>query len=108
MRKTDQTGNGGLSDIAGVVHKEEFVANAPTTKRYRPELEAMHNGTYERQSSAPNVNVTVTVSMDGNSNVESNSAYGKQIGQGLAAVVVSEVNKMTRPNGTLDRLYAKR
>lgn len=102
------TGAGGLSDVAGLVHKEEFVANAPTTKRYRPELEAMHNGTYERQSSAPNVNVTVTVSMDGNSNVESNSAYGKQIGQGLAAVVVSEVNKMTRPNGTLDRLYAKR
>lgn len=55
-----------------------------------------------------NINVNVTVSMDGNSNVESNSAYGKQIGQGLAAVVVSEVNKMTRPNGTLDRLYAKR
>ena len=102
------TGDGGLSDVAGLVHKEEFVANAPTTKRYRPELEAMHNGTYERQSSAPNVNVTVTVSMDGNSNVESNSQYGKQIGQGLAAVVVSEVNKMTRPNGTLDRLYAKR
>ena len=59
-------------------------------------------------SKGGNVNVTVTVSMDGNSNVESNSAYGKQIGQGLAAVVVSEVNKMTRPNGTLDRLYAKR
>lgn len=102
------TGAGGLSDVAGLVHKEEFVANAPTTKRFRPELEAMHNGTYERQSSAPNVNVTVTVSMDGNSSVESNSQYGKQLGQGLAAVVVSEVNKMTRPNGALDRLYAKR
>ena len=102
------TGNAPENQIVGFVHGREQVMDAPTTRKYRPELEAMHNGTYERQSSAPNVNVNVTVSMDGNSNVESNSAYGKQIGQGLAAVVVSEVNKMTRPNGTLDRLYARR
>lgn len=102
------TGNAPENQIVGFVHGKEQVMDAPTTRKYRPELEAMHNGTYERQSSAPNVNVNVTVSMDGSSSVESNSQYGKQIGQGLAAVVVSEVNKMTRPNGTLDRLYAKR
>lgn len=102
------TGNAPENQIVGFVHGREHVSDATTTRKYRPELEAMSNGTYDRQSSSPNINVNVTVSMDGNSNVESNSAYGKQIGQGLAAVVVSEVNKMTRPNGTLDRLYAKR
>jgi len=103
------TASGGDSDPVGLVHANEFVANAPTTKRYRPELEAMHNGTYDRKpSTTPNVNVNVNVTMDGKSSVDSDSQYGKQIGQGLAAVVVSEVNKMTRPNGTLDRLYAKR
>lgn len=102
------TGNAPENQIVGFVHGREHVSDATTTRKYRPELEAMSNGTYDRQSNSPNINVNVTVSMDGNSNVESNSAYGKQIGQGLAAVVVSEVNKMTRPNGTLDRLYAKR
>ncbi|MBZ1392299.1 hypothetical protein [Psychrobacter pacificensis] len=102
------TGNYPTNMPVGPAHGREFVAHAVATRKYRPELEAMNDGTYERQSNAPNVNVNVTVSMDGNSNVASNSAYGKQIGQGLAAVVVSEVNKMTRPNGTLDRLYAKR
>ena len=102
------TGNAPEDQIVGFVHGREQVMDAPTTRKYRPELEAMSNGTYERQSSAPNVNVNVTVSMDGNSNVESNSAYGKQVGQGIAAVVVSEVRKMMRPNGELDRQYAKR
>ena len=57
---------------------------------------------------APNVNISVTVTMDGNSSVESSSAYGRQIGQGLAAVVASEVSKIMRPNGVMDRRYAKR
>ncbi|WP_201555780.1 phage tail tape measure protein [Psychrobacter sp. 72-O-c] len=103
------TGNGGTSDVAGLVHKEEFVANAPTTRKYRPELEAMHNGTYDRSSNnTPNINVSVQVTMDGKSSVESNDAYGKQIGKGLAAVISSEIIKMTRPNGMLDKKYARR
>ncbi|KRU23544.1 transglycosylase SLT domain-containing protein [Psychrobacter piscatorii] len=102
------TGNAPEDQIVGFVHGREQVMDAPTTRKYRPELEAMSNGTYERQSSAPNVNVNVAVTMDGNSSVESNSAYGKQVGQGIAAVVVSEVRKMMRPNGEIDRRYAKR
>ncbi|WP_286796600.1 phage tail tape measure protein [Psychrobacter sp. UBA6291] len=84
-----------------VLDKNERVVKADDNKKLSRFLD-------NSEGSKPNINVNVTVSMDGNSNVESNSAYGKQIGQGLAAVVVSEVNKMTRPNGTLDRLYAKR
>lgn len=84
-----------------VLDKNERVVKADDNKKLSRFLD-------NSEGSKPNVNVNVTVTMDGNSNVESNSAYGKQIGQGIAAVVVNEVNKMTRPNGTLDRLYAKR
>lgn len=38
------TGNGGTSEIAGVVHGQEFVANAAATARNRPMLEAMNRG----------------------------------------------------------------
>lgn len=55
-----------------------------------------------------NINVNVTVTMDGSSSVESNSQYGKQVGQVISAAVVNEVVKMTQPNGRLDKLYAKR
>ena len=102
------TGNAPENQIVGFVHGRERVMDAPTTRKYRPELEAMSNGTYERQSSAPNINVSVTVSMDGNSNVESNSQYGKQFGQVIAAAAANEVRKMMRPNGEIDRRYAKR
>lgn len=103
------TASGDDSDPVGLVHANEFVANAPTTRKFRPELEAMHNGTYDRNASkGGDINVNVTVSMEGKSSVESDSAMGKQIGQGLAAVVVGEVRKMMRPNGEMDRVYAKR
>lgn len=86
-----------------ILDKNERVVKADDNRKLSDFLDGKN-----KNVESGNINVNVTVSMDGNSNVESNSAYGKQIGQGLAAVVVSEVNKMTRPNGTLDRLYAKR
>ncbi|MFK4001707.1 transglycosylase SLT domain-containing protein [Psychrobacter namhaensis] len=102
------TGNAPEDQIVGYVHGREHVSDAATTRQYRPELEAMSNGTYERNTTSGDVIVNVSVTMEGKSSVQSDSQYGKQIGQGLAAVVVSEVNKMTRPNGKLDRLYVKR
>ena len=84
-----------------VLDKNERVVKADDNRKLSQFLDS-------GASKGGDTHVNVNVTMDGNSNVESNSAYGKQIGQGLAAVVVSEVNKMTRPNGTLDRLYAKR
>lgn len=44
------TGNGGISDIAGVVHGQEFVVPAPHANRYRPELEAMKAGKWGGES----------------------------------------------------------
>lgn len=38
------TGNGGVNDIAGVVHGREFVMPASQTSQYRPILEAMRAG----------------------------------------------------------------
>ena len=84
-----------------VLDKNERVVKADDNKKLSRFLD-------NSEGSKPNINVNVTVSMDGNSNIESNSAYGKQIGQGLAAVVVSEVRNMMRPNGELDRRYQKR
>ena len=84
-----------------VLDKNERVVKADDNKKLSRFLD-------NSEGSKPNINVNVTVSMDGNSNVESNSAYGKQVGQGIAAVVVSEVRKMMRPNGEMDRQYAKR
>ncbi len=52
------TGSGGVDDVAGLVHGREFVAHAEATRRYRPELEAMNKGSFNRDSN-PVVNMTV-------------------------------------------------
>lgn len=38
------TGNGGVGEVAGVVHGREFVVNAGGTSQYRPLLEHINNG----------------------------------------------------------------
>lgn len=38
------TGTGGRREYAGPVHKEEFVFNQPTTRRFRKEFESIHKG----------------------------------------------------------------
>lgn len=38
------TGEKGLSEVAGVVHGQEYVIPAPQTKKYRPLLEDIHRG----------------------------------------------------------------
>lgn len=41
------TGDGGKFEPAGVVHRGEFVTTKEKTAKYRPVLEAIHNGTYQ-------------------------------------------------------------
>ena len=41
------TGDGGKFEPAGVVHRGEFVTTKEKAARYRPVLEAIHNGTYQ-------------------------------------------------------------
>lgn len=97
------TGNAPENQIVGFVHGREQVMDAPTTRKYRPELEAMHNGTYERQSSAPNVNVNVnvTVAGTGQGSVESNHQLGRQIGQGIESSIRKVIVKEKQPGGLL-------
>lgn len=94
------TGNAPENQIVGFVHGREQVMDAPTTRKYRPELEAMSNGTYERQSSAPNINVNVTVNSDGTSSVDSNKA-GRDLGNVIAAAVQQQLLKERRQGGLL-------
>jgi tape measure domain-containing protein len=54
------TGNYGRSEVAGVVHGQEFVMNADATARNRPVLEAMNRGgSVGSSSTAMGVNITV-------------------------------------------------
>lgn len=41
------TGDGRNNEPKGIVHANEFVMNAETTKKYRPILEAMHEGRFD-------------------------------------------------------------
>lgn len=46
------TGNQPRSAVAGLVHGQEFVANANATSKYRPILEAMNSGNFQVPSSS--------------------------------------------------------
>lgn len=95
------TGSGGVDDVAGLVHGREFVAHAEATRRYRPELEAMNKGTYER-GIGNNTNVNVTVTVNGNqSSIESSQQAGKALGDIIAAKITSWAQNEKRPGGLL-------
>lgn len=92
---------GGKNEVVGFVHGEEFVANAGVTRTYRPELEAMHNGTYKRNSGNTNINVNVKVESNGQSTVESNQQLGKQLGAGLVEKIKQVLVQESKPGGLL-------
>ncbi|MGA6100929.1 transglycosylase SLT domain-containing protein [Psychrobacter pocilloporae] len=100
-RSGGYTGDAPEDQIVGYVHGREHVSDAATTKRYRPELEAMSNGTYERTASGNNINVNVTVNSDGNSDVEADHKLGRQIGQGIESSIRNVLVKEKRPGGLL-------
>ena len=90
-----------MNEVAGLVHREEFVANAGVTRKYRPELEAMHNGSYKRNSGNTNINVSVKVESNGQSTVESNQQLGKQLGAGLVEKIKQVLVQESKPGGLL-------
>ena len=93
------TGSGGVNDVAGMVHGREFVAHAEATRKYRPELEAMNDGSYGK--SASNVSVSVTVNSDGTGDVESSAKMGREMGHAIKAVVLDTIRKEKRQGGVL-------
>lgn len=96
------TGDAPEDQIVGYVHGREHVSDAATTKRYRPELEAMSNGTYERPTpSTGNINVSVTVTSDGRSSIESDKKIGRDLGNVIGAAVKQHIIKEQRQGGLL-------
>lgn len=93
------TGNGGISDVAGVVHGKEYVVNAANTARYRNKLEAMNAGTYN--DGGNNISVNVSVNSDGSGSVESNAQIGKNLGNVISMAVQKELIKQKRQGGAL-------
>ena len=97
------TGAGGTSDVAGLVHKEEFVANAPTTKRFRPELEAMHDGSYDKKyrNQGVNINITnnapvdITTSVNDDGSIE--MRIDKRINERVPQMMAQQINTPASP-----------
>lgn len=56
------TGDGGKYDVAGTVHKGEFVFDQDKTRKFRPLFEAIHNNRIKmpEQLSIPQVNIPVS------------------------------------------------
>lgn len=107
------TGNMGVNDVAGQVHGQEYVFDAQATKRIGVNnLEAMRSGRAANDSSGGvgDVNITVNVDANGNSSMtgEQSNAMGKRMAEGIKALIVNEVQSMTRPQALLDRQYARR
>ncbi|WP_185802978.1 hypothetical protein [Pontivivens nitratireducens] len=87
------TGNGGVGDVAGVVHGKEFVVNAAATRQpgVRSMLEGINAGRMPTSNSGADVNVTVPVSLTVHSGareerVES-SGNGREIDLYITGVV---------------------
>lgn len=58
------TGNGGIDEIAGVVHGQEFVMPAAQTAMYRGVLESMKNGTFMATQGDPSSGIAANQSSD--------------------------------------------
>lgn len=100
--KGGYTGDYPTNMLVGPVHGKEFVTHAAATTKYRSELEAMNDGTYERSNSATNnINVSVTVTGNGQSSVESDQQMGRNLGNVISAAVKQQIIKEKRQGGLL-------
>ena len=95
------TGNGGLSEIAGAVHGQEFVLNAAATKRIGVDnLNAMNRGASVGNN---NISVNVVVNTDGSSSVQSDAQIGRHMGDAIKAAVLQTIIREKRQGGLLSR-----
>lgn len=76
------TGNGGIKDIAGFVHGQEFVMKASATAKNRPYLEAMNNGASFQDMAQPVSGGGVTIQQS----ISVSGAGDKQLETMLASV----------------------
>lgn len=90
------TGDGGKHDVAGIVHKGEFVADQVMTQKYRPLLEDMHAGRdlgkyMNVYTAPPTVNVNAPASRTGGSSVSVNVNADGLVARGYAEQIADRV-----------------
>ena len=89
------TGDYATGTVAGVVHGQEFVSNAASTRRNRPLLEALNSGADVGSSGAsPRVNIVInTPAGTATTREERDTPDGKQIEFTIANAVVKQVRR---------------
>lgn len=94
------TGNMGASQVAGVVHGQEYVFDAQSTKRIGVDnLNAMRSG---KAMGGGDVNINVNVDAKGNAQVSGdNERMGRDMANGIKAVVLDVIRKEKRQGGML-------
>lgn len=95
------TGNMGASQVAGVVHGQEYVFDAQATKRIGVDnLNAMRRG--DSPKGGGDVNINVNVDAKGNAQVSGdNERMGRDMANGIKAVVLDVIRKEKRQGGML-------
>lgn len=95
------TGNMGASQVAGVVHGQEYVFDAQSTKRIGVDnLNAMRRG--DSPKGGGDVNINVVVDAQGNASVSGdNEKMGRDMANGIKAVVMDTLRKEKRQGGML-------
>lgn len=96
------TGNGGTSQVAGVVHGQEYVLNAEATKRVgKGTLDALNSGA--SIGDEININVILNISNDGSSTTQVNgqAAKEKELASVIANAVRAIIIKEKRQGGLL-------
>lgn len=95
------TGNMGASQVAGVVHGQEYVFDAQSTKRIGVDnLNAMRRGDSPKGSGG-DVNISVTVTGDKATVSGDNERMGRDMANGIKAVVMDVMRKEKRQGGML-------
>ena len=95
------TGDMGASQVAGVVHGQEYVFDAQSTKRIGVDnLNAMRRG--DSPKGGGDVNINVNVDAKGNAQVSGdNERMGRDMANGIKAVVIDTLRKEKRQGGML-------
>ncbi len=94
FREGGYTGDGGLNQVAGVVHGREFVMNADATRKNRATLEAMNSGaTIGGEGGKSNVYVTVNNMADGTraTTQERDTPDGREVEVTIERVVTKQI-----------------
>lgn len=95
------TGNVGAKNVAGVVHGNEYVFDAQSTKAIGVNnLEAMRSG---KAIGGTNVNINVAVNANGGSQMSGDTAdnMGRKMAQGMKQVALDVIRQERRQGGML-------